>query len=109
MNVLFVCSRNQWRSPTAEKLFAGRPGIQTKSAGTEPSARIRVTEKLVHWADLILVTEKRHKERLREKFGSALSGKRVEVLDIEDDYTYMDPDLITVLHECVPPIVERYV
>ncbi|HAZ54478.1 MAG TPA: phosphotyrosine protein phosphatase, partial [Franconibacter helveticus] len=21
MNVLFICSRNQWRSPTAEQLF----------------------------------------------------------------------------------------
>jgi protein-tyrosine-phosphatase len=36
--VLFVCSRNQWRSPTAERVFATRPGLEVRSAGVDKSA-----------------------------------------------------------------------
>src|SRR5215204_6213198 len=97
MNVLFVCSRNKWRSPTAEKIFDGRIGIFTKSAGTEVSARIKVTERLVNWADLILVMEKKHRTKLNQRFGNQLAGKIIEVLEIEDDYHYMDPELIEEL------------
>ena len=108
MNVLFVCSRNKWRSPTAQKLFNGRSGIWAKSAGTEPSARIKVTEKLINWADLILVMEKKHRTKLNEKFSSKLSEKRIEVLEIEDDYQYMDSELIDVLQLCVTPLLEKH-
>lgn len=31
--VLFVCSRNRRRSPTAEHVFRNVPGIETASAG----------------------------------------------------------------------------
>lgn len=66
IKVLAVCSRNQWRSPTAEKLINERPGFDARSAGTAPSSRIRINEKLVSWADIILVMERRHLRRLRE-------------------------------------------
>ncbi len=59
MNILFVCSRNKWRSPTAEAIFKDRQGLNVKSAGTEPSARRRVTAKLIDWADTIFVMGKR--------------------------------------------------
>jgi predicted protein tyrosine phosphatase len=39
VNVLLVCSRNQWRSPTAEQVWRKLPGIQVRSAGTSPKAR----------------------------------------------------------------------
>jgi Predicted protein tyrosine phosphatase len=55
---------------------------QVRSAGTAPSARIKVSEKIIQWADLILVVEKRHKEALREKFGALIQEKEVLVLDI---------------------------
>lgn len=32
-NVLFLCSQNRLRSPTAEQVFADWPGIETASAG----------------------------------------------------------------------------
>lgn len=60
MNILFVCSRNQWRSPTAETIYKNTSGLFVKSAGTEPSAKIRINYKHILWADLIFVMEKKH-------------------------------------------------
>ncbi len=99
MNLLFICSRNQWRSPTAEALFKNHPNINAKSAGTEPSARIKVNEKMLLWADLIFVMEKRHKQRLQQKFDDILQDKEVIVLDIADDYKFMDKELVEILKE----------
>jgi protein-tyrosine phosphatase len=93
-NVLFLCSRNQWRSPTAEQIYANHPIIYAKSAGTEPSARIKVNTKLIEWADVIFVMEKKHKQRIKEKFGQETTQKQIIVLDIPDDYQYMDPELV---------------
>jgi hypothetical protein len=42
--LLFACSRNRMRSLTAEKLFDGFPLYQVRSVGTQPDARIVVTE-----------------------------------------------------------------
>jgi predicted protein tyrosine phosphatase len=97
LNILFICSRNQWRSPTAEALFKNHPHIRARSAGTEPSARIRVNAKTLLWADIIFVMEKRHKEKLRQNFEYALADKDIIVLDIPDDYRFMDPELIEIL------------
>jgi predicted protein tyrosine phosphatase len=97
--LLFVCSQNQWRSPTAEKLFDGVHGYSAKSAGTENGARIKVTEGLLGWADLIFVMEKRHGERLRSKFPEALRSKKIICLDIPDHLSYMHPELIELLKD----------
>ena len=53
MNILFVCSRNKWRSRTAEEIFKNNGVHPVKSAGTENSARIRVSENFLVWADII--------------------------------------------------------
>jgi predicted protein tyrosine phosphatase len=88
MNILFVCSRNKWRSRTAETIFKDSQIHQVKSGGTENDARVRVNEKLLNWAELIFVMEKRHKQRLQEKFEHLLDGKKVVILDIKDNYQY---------------------
>jgi protein-tyrosine phosphatase len=103
MNILFVCSRNKWRSRTAETIFKDNQDHLVKSAGTENDARVRVTEKLIHWAELIFVMEKRHKQRLEEKFDRLLQGKKIIVLDIEDNYQYMDDELIETLKTSLSP------
>jgi predicted protein tyrosine phosphatase len=103
VNILFICSRNRWRSRTAETIFKGNQSHSFKSAGTANEARIKVNENLVAWADMIFVMEKRHKDRLREKFDQVLSEKQVIVLDIEDKYQYMDPELIDTLRTAVEP------
>lgn len=101
--VLFVCSRNQWRSPTAERLFDGVGGVQARSAGTEPGARVRVTAGHLGWADVVFVMEKKHLRRLREKFAAALADKAVICLRIPDDYQFMQPELVSLLQATVTP------
>jgi predicted protein tyrosine phosphatase len=96
-NLLFICSKNQWRSPTAELLFKNHPAHQARSAGTSEKARIRVNEKLIAWADVIFVMEQRHKEILQQNYRSLIKEKIVIVLDIEDNYHFNDPELVDIL------------
>lgn len=103
--LLFICSRNRWRSPTAEKLFHGRDQYSARSAGTEPGARVRVTAGHLGWADAILVMEPKHRRRLQEKFPEELAGKPVLCLHIPDDYQFMQPELIAALVAAVPPLL----
>jgi predicted protein tyrosine phosphatase len=103
LKVLFICSRNRWRSLTAEKIFDGVNGIQARSAGTEPNARIRVTSGHLSWADLIFVMEKKHLRRLQEKFPEDIAGKRIICLHVPDDYQFMQPELIDTLESAVTP------
>ncbi|HEY0946282.1 MAG TPA: protein tyrosine phosphatase [Opitutaceae bacterium] len=96
-HLLFVCSRNQWRSPTAEALFKNHPRYSARSAGTENGARIKVTACHLGWADLIFCMERKHADRLRERFPEELAGKRLITLRIPDDYAFMDAELIALL------------
>ena len=99
--LLFVSSRNRRRSLTAEMIFQDDPRWQVRSAGTEEGARIKVTAGHLGWADVIVVMEKRHKERLRQKYPEAMVEKTCVCLFIADDYEYMAADLITLLKEKV--------
>ena len=107
LKLLFVCSRNRWRSPTAEKVFDGVDSIQARSTGTEDGARIKVTAGHIGWADIVFVMEKKHLRRLQEKFPNELVEKRVVCLNIPDDYQFMQPELITLLQAAVPPHLEQ--
>ena len=103
MNALFICSKNQWRSPTAERIFKNHPELNTRSAGTSRSAKKYVSADDILWADSIFVMEHKHKTQLRERFRAELATKSVIVLDISDDYGYMDDELIALLEQSVPP------
>lgn len=96
-NVLFVCSANRLRSPTAEQVFSTWPGIETDSAGISNDADVPLSTEQVEWADIIFVMEKTHRNKLNRKFRSSLNGKRVICLDIPDDYELMDPVLVRML------------
>ena len=96
-NLLFICSKNQWRSPTAELLFKNHQNYQARSAGTSDKARVKVTAKLLDWADVVFVMERKHRDILKQRFASAIAGKKIVVLDIEDDYLFNDPELIALL------------
>jgi len=104
-NVLFVCSKNQWRSPTAETLWRRHPDWNVRSGGTRPNARHHVSEDDVRWADVILVMEEKHKSRLRAEYTRLLEFKPVHVLDIPDEYKYMDAELVEQLEQVVPSIL----
>lgn len=96
-NVLFICSQNRLRSPTAEQIFSSHPNIECSSAGLNHDAENPVTPELVEWAEIIFVMEKAHRNKLTSKFKKYLSNKRVICLDIPDDYEFMDPVLIALL------------
>lgn len=101
MNILFLCSRNRLRSPTAERVFADR--AETDSAGLAPDADLRLSGDQVLWADLIVVMEKSHRSRLKRGFPRQLAGKKVVCLDIPDDYEFMQPELIALLERRMAP------
>lgn len=101
LNVLFVCSRNQWRGPTAEQVWRRHPLLNVRSGGTSPSARHTVSEGDIEWADVVIVMEQKHKSRLVAEFTRLLDNKPVHVLDIPDEYQYMDPELVELLERSV--------
>ncbi len=106
MNVLFICSKNKWRSPTGEKIFRRYNGVTTRSAGTGRGARKQVNVSDIQWADLIFVMEEKHASRLRADFRREVEPKKVYVLDIPDDYQFMDPELVELMTEIVTPIID---
>ncbi|MEQ1858464.1 MAG: protein tyrosine phosphatase [Chthoniobacteraceae bacterium] len=103
--LLFICSRNKIRSLTAEKLMEGIPGYSARSAGTQPGARIVVTQCHIGWADIIFVMEKSHLQKLRQKYPDALEGKEIVTLQIPDEYEVMGEDLIDELKAKLAPYV----
>tara|TARA_R110000868_G_scaffold166081_12_gene399966 strand:+ start:2844 stop:3179 length:336 start_codon:yes stop_codon:yes gene_type:complete len=98
-NILFVCSQNRLRSPTAEQVFSGRPDLEVSSAGTNNDAENPLTSELIKWADVIVVMEKMHRTKVQKRFRSSLNGKRMICLDIPDDFIFMDPALVALLEE----------
>jgi predicted protein tyrosine phosphatase len=100
--VLFICSQNRLRSPTAEQVFSTWRGLEVSSAGTNHDAENPVTSEVLEWADIIIVMERIHRNKLQKKFRSSLNGKRIVCLEIPDDYDYMDPGLIRLLEAKVP-------
>jgi predicted protein tyrosine phosphatase len=96
-NVLFVCSQNRLRSPTAEQVFATWPGIETASAGLNHDAENPLTPELLEWADLIFVMERAQRAKLAAKFKAHLGKARVICLDIPDEYRFMEPTLVEQL------------
>ena len=105
--ILFVCSANLQRSPTAEQLFSTWPGIKGASAGVFPEAAKPLSLKQVRWADMIIVMEEFHREAILERFEAHLAGKQVICLGIPDRYAYMDPELVELMRKRVTPHLPR--
>lgn len=101
--VLFVCTANQQRSPTAEALCRDHPGLEVRSAGTSVLATQPVTEELLDWADLVVAMEEEHARSLRERFPGAASRTRFVVLGIPDVFQYMDRSLQREIRERFEP------
>ena len=104
-NLLFVCSRNKWRSSTAETIYKNNSDFNVKSAGTENSARVKVNSKLIIWADVIFVMEKHHKEKLAYYFPEEMKEANIIVLEIPDIYKFMDKELIEEIKMSVSTIL----
>jgi len=95
--ILFVCSQDRLRSPTAEQIYSQRPDLEVASAGTNHDAETPLTIDLVEWADMIFVMEKAHRRKLQQRFRPALKAKRIVCLDIPDKYGFMEPALVQLL------------
>lgn len=96
-HVLFLCSQNRLRSPTAEQVFSSRPGFEVASAGLNHDAEEPVTPELLEWADDIFVMEPQQRVKLTARFQKYLKDKNVSCLDIPDNFTLMDPKLVELL------------
>jgi predicted protein tyrosine phosphatase len=104
--LLFVCSQNRWRSLTAETLFADSQRYDARSAGTEAGARIKLTAGMLGWADQIFVMERKHLDRISQNFPDIVQTKAVTVLDIPDEFGFMDEELIEILHNRLAPFID---
>jgi predicted protein tyrosine phosphatase len=99
--ILFVCSGNIDRSPTAEQLFKNYKGLEVKSAGTDRKAPNPISADLIQWADKIFAMEEKHKRQILRICPEA--SEKIIVLNIEDLYEKNDPQLITILKTKVTP------
>jgi predicted protein tyrosine phosphatase len=97
--VLFICGKGRQRSPTAEQIFASLPDWETDSAGLSADSDMPVSSDQVEWATDIAVMEKRQLARLRRLFPKPAAGRRLVCLDIPDDFTFMQPELVTLLQQ----------
>ncbi|MCB1839114.1 MAG: phosphotyrosine protein phosphatase [Alphaproteobacteria bacterium] len=105
MNLLFICTANKLRSATAETIFNEYEGINAIGAGTDKTAPTTVSSDLIEWADIIFCMEQTHKAKVKKLFQPLLKNKRLIVLDIPDDYDYMQEELIKLLKARVRKVI----
>lgn len=105
LHVLFVCAMNRERSPTAERLYRKGTRLEVRSDGVRADAKHRVSEKDLRWADVVFAMEREHKVWLSTRFED-LDLPPIEVLEIPDEYAYMDPRLQEILRLTIDPEIE---
>jgi len=103
--ILFVCSGNRDRSPTAEQLFKTSESSEVRSAGTLRTAPTPISTDLIRWADKIFAMEEEHKRQILKICPEA--SEKIIVLNIEDRYYRNDPQLIAILKTKVTPHLKR--
>ena len=99
MKILFVCSANIDRSPTAENIYSGRSDLKVKSAGVSDYAQTPVSAELIQWADIILCMEEKHKQKIKKKFPDIAANKTIDSLDVPDLYDFMNINLVNMIRE----------
>ena len=100
--VLFVCRLNRHRSATAERIFCKRRDLEVRSAGTQEDALVHVNARMIEWADIIFAMDPMQVEALRRLFPAHPALERVVCLDIEDVYSFLQPQLVELLQQRVP-------
>lgn len=102
VKLLFVSSRNRWRSPTAEAVLNQVDGVTAISAGINHDAETPLSGDLIEWADRIYVMETAHKKKIGREYATLLKGKPVRNLAIPDNYRFMDEALVTRIRARFP-------
>ena len=86
-------------------MFSEYDNVEAISAGTNKDCEQPVTGDLIEWSDVVLVMENSHRNKVSKKFRGLLKDKKLAVLDIPDNYDFMDSALVRLLEAKVP----RYV
>ncbi len=97
-NLLVVCGRNKKRSRTAEHIFKNDDRFNIRSVGLSPKSERKISEEDLTWADLVFVMETGHKARISGTYRH-LQLPKIEVLNIEDEFEFMDEELVQLLSE----------
>lgn len=98
--VLTVCSAGLLRSPTAAHVLAQEYGYNTRSCGiSDEFALIRLDQVLLHWADELVFMERSQLKAATMRFPDDQIVSRAVVLDIPDNFSYMDEDLQRLIRE----------
>lgn len=95
--LLFICSRNKLRSPTAEQIFSQYSDFEVISAGLNNDSIYQLCSEDIEWADYIFVMEMIHKRKLLSKYKKFINNNKIIVLNIPDNYDYMDKELVEIL------------
>jgi len=82
--------------------------MSVRSAGLGDTSKRKVNDSDLLWADLVLVMQRKYARRIQVTFNHLDSLPPMESLDIGDDYTFMDPDLIAALHASVDTAIETF-
>ncbi len=95
-NILVVCGRNKKRSRTAEYIFKNDNRFNVRSAGLSPKSDRKISENDLHWADLVFVMETKQRAKIWDIYNH-LALPDIEVLNIPDEYEFMDDVLVELL------------
>lgn len=106
LRVLFVCALNQWRSPTAERIYRNDARLEVRSAGVRSEARRRVSRADLEWADVVFVMEREQKRWIQEQFRD-VELPEIRVVEIADEFHYMDSRLQEALRTALDPEIEN--
>jgi predicted protein tyrosine phosphatase len=107
IRTLFICYYNRKRSATAERVFGRDPALDVRSAGTSDEAMVQVNERMLDWADVVFVMEDEQRRELARMFPAHAALNRLICLEIPDKYEFLDPELVSLLHERTRPHLER--
>lgn len=107
--LLFVCTAGILRSPTAAAI-AQTYGYNTRSCGSDLDyALIPVSDKLIRWADVVVFVNSFNASSTYNSFFGDVETQLL-ILDkqiiwlIEDDYEYMQPELVEIVENYMPAL-----
>lgn len=95
--ILFVCTANTHRSPTAEELLNKDERFEVRSCGIHPLSPTKISRELLVWADKVFVMEQSQRDYIEDNFSDL--NKNIIVLNIADNYWRGDEELIKLLKE----------
>jgi predicted protein tyrosine phosphatase len=107
IRVLFICQFNRKRSATAERVFGKDPSLDVRSAGTSADALVKVNERMLDWADIVFIMDEQQRRALEHEFPGNERVARIVSLEIDDNYNFLDPELIELLRSRAIPHIER--